>query len=81
MRKLVAAINMTIDGICDHDAVNPDEEIHQHYTNLLRHADVILFGRITYQLMQYWQDLLKNPSGVRLPGRLTRYQKLSFHIR
>ena len=54
MRKLVAAINMTIDGICDHDAVNPDEEIHQHYTNLLRHADVILFGRITYQLMQYW---------------------------
>lgn len=65
MRKLIAAINMTIDGFCDHDAVNPDEEIHQHYTNLLRHADAILFGRITYQLMQYWQDLLKNPSGVK----------------
>ena len=65
MRKLIAAINMTIDGFCDHDAVNPDEEIHQHYTNLLRHADAILFGRITYQLMQYWQNLLKNPSGVK----------------
>ena len=63
MRKLVAAINMTIDGFCDHTAGIPDEEIHQHYADLLRNADAVLYGRITYQLMQYWQDLLKNPSG------------------
>lgn len=63
MRKVIAAINMTIDGFCDHTAVDPDEEIHNHYTDLLRGADVILYGRITYQLMQYWQPFLKNPSG------------------
>ncbi|HEY6915955.1 MAG TPA: dihydrofolate reductase family protein [Paludibacter sp.] len=63
MRKLIAGINMTLDGFCDHTAVIPDEEIHQHYTELLVNADVILYGRITYQLMQYWQPLLKNPSG------------------
>lgn len=54
---------MTIDGFCDHTAVDPDEEIHNHYTDLLRGADVILYGRITYQLMQYWQPFLENPSG------------------
>jgi len=54
---------MTLDGFCDHTAVIPDEEIHQHYTDLLDNAGIILYGRITYQLMQYWQPLLKNPSG------------------
>ncbi len=63
MRKVIAAINMTIDGFCDHTSGIPDEEIHQHYTNLLNNADAILFGRITYQLMQYWQNLVKNPCG------------------
>jgi dihydrofolate reductase len=63
MRKIIAAINMTLDGVFDHTAGLPDEEIHQHYTELLREGDAILYGRITYQLMQYWQSLIKNPSG------------------
>jgi dihydrofolate reductase len=63
MRKIIAAINMTIDGFCDHTVIIPDEEIHQHYTDLLSNADAVLYGRITYQLMQYWQNLVKNPSG------------------
>lgn len=63
MAKLIAATNTTLDGICDHTAGIPDEEIHQYYTDLLNHAGVILYGRITYQLMQYWQPFLKNPSG------------------
>lgn len=63
MRKIIATINMTLDGVFDHTAGLPDEEIHQHYANLLRNADTILYGRITYQLMQFWQGLLKNPSG------------------
>jgi dihydrofolate reductase len=63
MRKVIAAINTTIDGVFDHTAGLPDEEIHQHYTDLLDSADVILYGSTTYQLMQYWQALLKNPSG------------------
>lgn len=54
---------MTIDGFCDHTAGIPDEEIHQHYADLLNNAGAILYGRITYQLMQFWQTLIKNPSG------------------
>lgn len=62
MRKIVAAINMTIDGICDHTAGLPDEEIHQHYTELLGQGDAILYGRTTYQLMEFWRTFLENPS-------------------
>ncbi len=54
---------MTIDGFCDHTAGIPDEEIHQHYADLLNNAGAILYGRITYQLMQFWQTLINNPSG------------------
>src|SRR6266542_2296105 len=62
MRKIIAAINMTIDGFCDHKAGLPDEEILQHYTELLGQADLILYGRTTYQLMEFWRTLLENPS-------------------
>jgi len=62
MRKLIAGINMTLDGYCDHTAIIPDEEIHHHYAELLNNAGAILYGRITYQLMQFWQTLVKNPS-------------------
>lgn len=63
MRKVIAGINMTLDGFCDHTAGIPDEELHQHYAELLYNAGVILYGRTTYQLMQFWQMLIKNPSG------------------
>lgn len=63
MRKLIAAINVTLDGFCDHTAVIADEEIHQHYADLLRNAGAILYGRITYQLMEYWPTVVKNPTG------------------
>ena len=62
MRKLIAAINMTLDGFCDHTAGIPDDGIHQHYADLLSNADTILYGRITYQLMEYWRTLFENPS-------------------
>lgn len=54
---------MTLDGYCDHDAITPDEEMHQHYTDLIRSADVTLYGRTTYQLMEYWRDVVENPTG------------------
>lgn len=63
MRKIIAGINMTIDGFCDHTAGLPDEEIHQHYAELLNNADAILYGRITFELMGFWKTLVKNPSG------------------
>jgi len=64
MRKLIAAINMTLDGFCDHTATIADDEILQHYNELLSNADTLLFGRITYQLMEsYWPTIVKNPTG------------------
>src|SRR6185295_15254086 len=64
MRKLIAGINMTLDGFCDHTTMIADDEIHQHYTDLLKSADTIIWGRITYQLMEsYWPTVVKNPTG------------------
>lgn len=53
---------MTVDGICDHTAGIPDVEIHQHYTELLGQGEAILYGRTTYQLMEYWRIFLENPA-------------------
>lgn len=63
MRKIIAAINMTLDGFCDHTAIIPDDEIHEHYSDLLKSAGTVLYGRITYQLMEYWRTVVENPTG------------------
>lgn len=64
MRKIIAAINMTLDGYCDHTAVIADDELHEHYNDLLRNAGTLLYGRITYQLMEsYWPALIRTPTG------------------
>ena len=64
MRKLIAAINMTLDGFCDHTAMIADDEIHQHYNELLSNAGILLYGRTTYQLMEsHWPSVVKNPTG------------------
>ena len=66
MRKLIAAINMTLDGFCDHTAMIADEEIHQHYNELLSSAGTLLYGRITYQLMEsYWPTVVKKTTGIK----------------
>lgn len=65
MKKVIAAINMTLDGFCDHTSGVPDAEIHQHYAELLQSADVALYGRVTYQLMEFWRTVLENPTGDR----------------
>lgn len=63
MRKVIAAINMTIDGFCNHELGIPDNELHDHYTELLSKGSTLLYGRTTYQLMEYWREVLKNPTG------------------
>jgi len=65
MRKVIAAINMTLDGFCDHTSMVPDDEMHEHYRKLVSSAGVLLYGRITYQLMEFWPTLVKSPSGVK----------------
>ena len=64
MRKLIAAMNMTLDGFCNHTAMIADDEIHQHYNELLSNAGTLIYGRITYQLMEsYWPSVVKSPTG------------------
>lgn len=57
---------MTLDGFCDHTAVNPTDELTEHYNDLLRNADALLYGRTTYQLMEnYWPAIVKEPTGIK----------------
>ncbi len=64
MRKVIASINLTLDGSYDHTAGIADAELHNHYTELLKSAGAILYGRTTFQLMEsFWPTLVKTPSG------------------
>ncbi len=65
MSKLIAVMNMTLDGFCDHTAMTGGEEIHQHYTEVLNSSDAVIYGRITYELMEYWKPFVQNPTGQR----------------
>jgi dihydrofolate reductase len=52
MRPLRYSINVTLDGCCDHRAITPDEELHRHGVENLDRADGLLFGRVTYEMME-----------------------------
>jgi dihydrofolate reductase len=52
MRPLRYSINVTLDGCCDHRAIPADEELHRHAAEILSQADALLFGRVTYEMMQ-----------------------------
>src|SRR5579863_5305004 len=64
MRKVIYAINLTLDGCCDHTKFNPDEETFEYFIRLLRDdVDLLVYGRKTYQLMvPYWPDIAKSQS-------------------
>jgi dihydrofolate reductase len=60
MRKLVYAINTSLDGCCDHTKFGPDEATFEYVTHLVRDAGTFVYGRKTYQLMvPYWPDVAK----------------------
>ena len=64
MRKLIASMNITVDGFCDHTAGIADDDLHQFFTDLIKNSGVLLYGRTTYQLMEdYWPTIAKNPTG------------------
>ena len=52
MRPLRYSINVTLDGCCDHRAIPADEELHRHAAESLNRADALLFGRVTYEMME-----------------------------
>ena len=63
MRKLIFVTNITLDGCCDHTKMIAEEELHDYFTQLLLNADLLVYGRKTYQLMvPYWPDVAKDPS-------------------
>jgi dihydrofolate reductase len=63
MRKVIYAINITLDGYCDHTNGVPDEELMEYFTDLVRDADLFVYGRKTYELMvPYWPDVAKSDS-------------------
>ena len=63
MRKVIFAINTTLDGCLDHTRQVADEETHEYFTALLRKADLLVYGRITYQLMvPFWPEVATNQS-------------------
>lgn len=76
MRNVVFAINITLDGCCDHTktvmerssggSIEGSEEIYEYHTRLLQDVDLLVCGRKTYQLMvPFWPDLAKNRSGTK----------------
>src|ERR1700685_3400660 len=66
MRNVIYAINLTLDGCCDHTKFNPDEALFEYYLHLLRDADLLVYGRKTYQVMvPYWPDIAKNRSDTK----------------
>src|SRR5215472_6818389 len=73
MRNVIYAINITIDGCCDHTKMIADEEIHEYFTHLMRDVDLLVFGRKTYQLMvPYWPDIAKNQSETKAENEFAR---------
>ena len=73
MRKLIFAINTTLDGCVDHTKQFVDEEKLEYFTHLMREVDLQVFGRKTYQLMvPYWPDVLKNQSETKADHEFAR---------
>lgn len=65
MRKIIYGINLTADGCCDHTKGIANKEIHEYFTDLMRNADLIIYGRKTYELMvPYWPEVAKTQSGT-----------------
>jgi dihydrofolate reductase len=73
MRNVIFAINITLDGCCDHTKQFVDDETLEYFTHLTREADLQVFGRKTYQLMvPYWPDVLKSPSETKADTEFAR---------
>lgn len=63
MRKILFAVNITIDGYADHTAGIADDELHDFFADLLDQTDLAVLGRNTYELMvPFWPDAVNNPN-------------------
>jgi len=66
MRKLIYAINLTLDGCFDHTNMVPDDEVFDYYIDLVRNAGAFVYGRKTYQLMvPFWPEVITDQSSTK----------------
>ncbi|MES2108184.1 MAG: dihydrofolate reductase family protein [Bacteroidota bacterium] len=73
MRKVIYGINQTLDGCCDHTKVSGTEDIHLYFADLMRNADLIVYGRKTYELMvPFWPDVAKEQSMSKTINKFAR---------
>ncbi len=73
MRNVIFAINLTLDGCCDHTKQLADEETHEYFTHLLRQVDLLVFGRKTYELMvPFWPEVAKSQSMAKAENEFAR---------
>ncbi|MGH9393427.1 MAG: dihydrofolate reductase family protein [Terriglobales bacterium] len=69
MRTVIYAINLSLDGCCDHSRMSGSDEILTYFTRLLREADLLVYGRKTYELMvPYWPEVAR--AGSESPATL-----------
>jgi len=73
MRKLIFGINTTLDGCVDHTKGFADEETHRYWTQILRDADLLVYGRKTYQLMvPFWPEVAQSQSMTKASNEFAR---------
>jgi dihydrofolate reductase len=73
MRNVIFAINITLDGCCDHTKQVADDETHEYFTQLLRDVDLLVFGRKTYQLMvPFWPEVARSQSMTKASNEFAR---------
>ena len=73
MSSVIFAINITLDGCCDHTQQVADEETHEYFTQLLREVDLLVFGRKTYQLMvPFWPEVARTQSMTKASNEFAR---------
>jgi dihydrofolate reductase len=83
VRKLVMALNVSLDGYADHTVAIADNELHEFFSGLLDETGIELFGRVTYQMMEtYWpyahQDPTASKSTLNFADKFNAIPKIVF---
>ncbi|MBC6113013.1 dihydrofolate reductase family protein [Pedobacter fastidiosus] len=81
MRKVSFALNISLDGYCDHTLGEPSEELMEYFAGMMDDVGLLFYGRVMYQLMfPYWADVAKDRSGsaaeIRFAKRLVAIDKV-----
>ena len=73
MRNVIFAINVTLDGCCDHTKQLANDETHEYFTQLLREVDLLVFARRTYELMvPFWPEVAKSQTMSKAENEFAR---------